>query len=178
MRLTQYGSLVNDLSIFQNQQVSYSPFFSLIRAGLDTTFDAESFYFPDIRAGLDSAFDADSFYFPDFLEDTLPFFEDTLPFFEGPSSSTAGLSDSDIDKHTEAFEHPAGAEGFCPIDQDEMLPGDRCRRITEARAPAPPQARGRGGDTRPTGLSAPVAQIYMHIPLGQRPSFVAHRRRR
>jgi hypothetical protein len=42
-----------------------------------------------------------------------------------------GLTDSDIDKHTESFEFPEFRKGYCAIDQEEIEHGEGCRRIIQ-----------------------------------------------
>jgi hypothetical protein len=43
-----------------------------------------------------------------------------------------GLTDSDIDRHTEFFKFPNFKNGCCAIDQEAFTPGDSCRRIKQA----------------------------------------------
>ncbi len=43
-----------------------------------------------------------------------------------------GLTDSDIDRHTELFNFPNFKDGCCAIDQEAFTPGDSCRRIKQA----------------------------------------------
>ncbi len=42
-----------------------------------------------------------------------------------------GLTDSDIDRHTEFFNFPNSKKGCCAIDQETFTPGDSCRRIKQ-----------------------------------------------
>jgi hypothetical protein len=57
-------------------------------------------------------------------------------FYREYQEPEPSLTESDIDKHTEFFEFPEFKQGFCVIDQEEIMQGDRCRRILKVRSRA------------------------------------------
>ena len=57
------------------------------------------------------------------------FHAEWLAIFDDYREPHPSLTDSEIDEHTESFNFPEFKQGYCAIDQEEIMRGESCRRI-------------------------------------------------